>query len=64
MGVCLFELLFGYCPFEAKNIAALISSIKRTEVKIPRHLNSISSSTEKLLKSMLVVNYKKRIEWE
>ncbi len=21
MGVCLFEMLFGYCPFEARNIA-------------------------------------------
>ena len=62
MGVCLFEMLFGYCPFEARNIAQLISKINYNPVSIPRHLNNISRKTEELLKKMLTVDSKRRIE--
>ena len=46
MGVCLFEMLFGYCPFEARNIAELINSIHSKPLKIPKNINLISSKTE------------------
>lgn len=42
LGVVLFEMLFGYCPFESSSISQLINVIKDTELKIPKELNPIS----------------------
>ena len=64
MGVCLFEMLFGYCPFEARNIAELISSIHSKSLKIPKHVNPISNKTEELIRKMLIIDSRKRIDWE
>lgn len=45
MGVVLFEMLFGYCPFESSSIAELMNKLKATEVEIPHHKNTISEET-------------------
>ena len=45
MGVCLFEMLFGFCPFEGRNIAELIGEISTRSFNIPNR-NCISSKTE------------------
>lgn len=42
LGVVLFEMLFGYCPFESSSISQLINVIKDNELKIPKELNPIS----------------------
>ncbi len=42
LGVVLFEMLFGYCPFESSSISQLINVIKDTELKIPKETNPIS----------------------
>ena len=42
MGVVLFEMLFGYCPYEDRTIAALITQINHKMLKIPKHIQPIS----------------------
>ena len=64
MGVVLFEILFGYCPFEERTICRLLSKIESKPLQIPKHINKISEFTEKLLVKMLIVDPKKRISWE
>ena len=63
MGVVLFEMLFGYCPFEDKTIARLIAQIDTKPLNIPRHINNISPKVEEILHRMLTVDPNKRIEW-
>lgn len=63
MGVVLFEMLFGFCPYEDKNIFSLLNQINTSPLVIPKHINNISKSTENLLKNLLVVDPSKRIEW-
>lgn len=36
LGVVLFEMLFGYCPFESSSISQLINVITETELRIPK----------------------------
>lgn len=42
LGVVLFEMLFGYCPFESSSISQLINVIKETDLRIPQEINPIS----------------------
>lgn len=55
MGVVLFEMLFGYCPYEDRTIARLISQISTKSLTIPRNIQKISKNTENLLRTLLVV---------
>lgn len=63
MGVVLFEMLFGYCPYEDRTIARLINQIDHKMLTIPKHINKISKKTEDLLRKLLVVDPRYRIEW-
>lgn len=63
MGVVLFEILFGYCPYEDRTIARLINQIDHKVLSIPKHINRISKKTEDLLRKLLVVDPRYRIEW-
>ena len=63
MGVVLFEMLFGYCPYEDRTIARLINQIDHKVLSIPKHVNKISKKTEDLLRKLLVVDPKYRIDW-
>ncbi|EAR94331.2 Serine/Threonine kinase domain protein (macronuclear) [Tetrahymena thermophila SB210] len=63
MGVVLFEMLFGFCPYEDKTIARLIGQIDTKLLQIPKSINPISSKVEELLYKMLTVDPAKRIEW-
>ncbi len=36
LGVVLFEMLFGYCPFESSSISQLINVIKDNDLRIPK----------------------------
>ena len=63
LGVVLFEMLFGTCPFESSSIAKLISVLAENDLVIPLEVNNISVSTQNLLKKLLVKDQFKRIEW-
>lgn len=63
MGVVLFEILFGFCPYEDRTIARLINQIDHKPLTIPRQINKISRKTEDLLKKLLVVDPRYRIDW-
>jgi len=64
LGVVLYEMLFGFCPFEERNIARLIDLINSSSsLMFPNNIK-ISKKTEDLLKRMLVKDHFKRISWE
>ncbi|EGR29303.1 protein kinase domain protein [Ichthyophthirius multifiliis] len=63
LGVVFFECLFGYCPYEDQSIGKLITQIDNKELQIPRYINQISKKAEDLLRAMLIVDQKKRVEW-
>jgi len=48
LGVVLYEMLFGICPYEDKNLAGLISRIDNQPLTIPREINRISALITKL----------------
>ena len=63
MGVVLFEMLFGYCPFESNSIANLISTIKDSNLRMPLEVNPVSEGTQWLIRRMLVKNPDERVAW-
>jgi serine/threonine protein kinase len=64
LGVVLFEMLFGFCPFESNSIAKLISVLEQNELRIPLEANPISAQTQSLLKRLLTKDHFKRIDWQ
>jgi len=63
LGVVLYEMLYGICPYEEKTLPALISQIDTRPLTFHPEINSISSSTENLLRKMLTHDFKQRMEW-
>lgn len=63
LGVLYFEMLYGKCPYEGKNILNLINLIEETELYFDPHRN-VSLETQSLLREMLSKDPKKRAEWE
>jgi|JI9StandDraft_2_1071091.scaffolds.fasta_scaffold107590_3 serine/threonine-protein kinase ULK/ATG1 len=71
IGTVFYELLFGkyfgvLCrpPYTAANMVDLIANIKNKQLVIPKNINSISPVVEDVIRKMIVVDPKKRIEWE
>lgn len=60
LGVVLYEMVFGYCPFQSKSIARLIQILQSDEVKFPC---KIPPTVEGILRRMLVKDPSKRIDW-
>jgi len=56
-------MLFGFCPYNDRTIQLLLEKIKKCPLEIPSHVQNISQKTENLLRGMLTVSPKKRIEW-
>lgn len=63
-GVCLFEMLFGCCPFEEKTIPLLIHRLKTSTLQIPLNINNVSLPTQNLIRSFLVYNPGHRTSFE
>ncbi|KAM3135315.1 hypothetical protein pb186bvf_012613 [Paramecium bursaria] len=63
LGVCLFEMLFGKCPYEDVTIQNLMFKIQNTQLLIPRNINPISEGLERLLRKMLNPDPRGRISW-
>ena len=64
MGIVLYEMLFGVCPFEDSNVENLIIKIERNILSFPLEKNQISLKTQNLLREMLKPDPHQRIEWE
>lgn len=62
IGVVLYEMLYGYCPFESNSIPKLIEVLKETELEFPNDIY-VTNETKKLLKRILTKDPTKRIEW-
>lgn len=62
LGVILFEMLYGYCPYESKSIASLINTIDTQAVQLPNMI-PVSERTQTLIKRMLAKDYFRRIGW-
>jgi serine/threonine protein kinase len=58
MGVLLFTLLFGTVPFKAQCMEELHALIQKGEFEVPA---GVSQDAQDLIKSLIVVNPKKRI---
>jgi serine/threonine protein kinase len=60
LGVMLYEMLHGKCPYEENSIPSLLEKIKTTELRI---MPSLSLETKHLLQSMLTFDPSSRINW-
>lgn len=63
LGVVLYEMLFGYCPYQSSSIASLISTVSNTEFSMPLEKHQVSEKTQTLLKKILTKDYFRRISW-
>lgn len=63
LGVLLYEMVYGKCPFEGKNISQLINLIKENDLKFPPEFN-VGQATNTLICKMLCKDPVKRIDWE
>ena len=62
-GVIMFEMLFGYLPFQGKDINEIIYNIENTEI-IYDYNNNISNNALNLLNNMLIKDGNKRFDPE
>lgn len=60
LGVLLYEMLHGKCPYEENSIPSLLDKIKNSSV---RYNSTISFETVTLMQSMLAFNSEDRISW-
>jgi len=63
VGVVLYQMIFGKCPFESKSIAKLIKMLEEDDVRIP-DTPKISPTLDKLLRRILVKDYNNRLDWK
>jgi len=61
-GVIIYEMIYGYTPFRAKNIYSLITKIDNYDIIYPKY--TVSSNCIDLLKLMLEKDPKYRINWD
>lgn len=62
LGVVLFRMLFGYCPFSSSNIGKLIMLIEEVDLQIPSE-PKVSPEVVKLMRRMITKDPKMRAEW-
>ena len=64
LGVVIYEMVYGFCPFEERSIARLINLLDQQEVTFNHEVNKISTDLQELIRKMLVKDHFKRINWE
>lgn len=62
LGVVLYEMVYGYCPFESNSIAKLIAVLDNQELVFPEEVE-VSEGTKRLIRRLLVKDQFKRIDW-
>lgn len=60
LGVVLYEMVYGKCPFQESSIAKLIQLLQTQDLEIPFQVSEV---VETLIKRMLVKDPAKRIDW-
>ena len=63
MAVCTYEVIFGFCPYFGTSDEEIIESIKENDLDFNANNIKISKECEDLLRRMLVIDPKKRIDW-
>lgn len=53
LGVILYEMIYGECPFQSNSIAGLILSLHNNHINFPKTSNYVSDETIQLLTKML-----------
>lgn len=62
LGVVLYEMLYGFCPFQSTTIPKLLEVLKEMELEFPV-TEPVTEQTKKLLRRLLTKDPTKRIEW-
>lgn len=60
LGMTLYEMLFGVCPFQASSPTQIYRKIKTEKLTFPDRIE-VSQNTKKLLTKMLAVSYSERL---
>jgi serine/threonine-protein kinase ULK/ATG1 len=60
LGVILYEMLYGVCPYEESTIPKLVSLIDNTILRFPTDI-VVSEHLKILMKRMLTIKYRERI---
>ena len=60
LGVILYEMLYGLCPYEESTIPKLVSLIDNTIIRFPSD-NPVSDNIKTLIKKMLTIKYRERL---
>jgi serine/threonine protein kinase len=60
LGVILYEMMYGFCPYEENSITKLINLIDNNLLKFPPEV-SISNHVKILMKRMMTIKYRERI---
>ena len=53
LGVIIYEMLYGVCPFESNSIAGLIMSLQNNHLNFPKTTNPVSTKTTGLMTKLL-----------
>ena len=64
LGVVLYEMLFGYCPYEESSIARLINLLDEQQLSFSPEVARMTPELEELIRRMLVKDQFKRITWD
>ena len=60
LGVILYEMLYGVCPYEQKTIPLLVAMIDNSKLEFPSDI-PVSASIKNLIRRMLTIKYRERI---
>ena len=60
LGVILYEMIYGVCPYEESTIPKLVTMIDNTILRFPNEV-AASTTTKTLIKKMLTIKYRERL---
>jgi len=60
LGVILYEMIYGLCPYEESTIPKLVTLIDNSILRFPSDVQ-VSDSIKTLIKKMLTIKYRERL---